>query len=227
MFEQTAGFLLPLYLGSSIIYLRTLKPSAIMEALQEEDVYAMIAVPRLLQLLKGSVERELEAKGLLGIFNRLALFPGNLSIEARQKIFFPIQKKFGSNFKLFVSGGAPLAQDTFRFWSSAGFRVIEGYGLSETSPVLTTNTMEKQICGAVGWAVPGVQLRLVNGEVQAKGDNVFSGYFNNEVATKDAFTADGWFRTGDLGELCQRWGTGYQGTGKRDHRYRRGDKCLP
>lgn len=202
MFEQTAGFLVPLYLGGSIIYLRTLKPSAIMEAFSEEDVYAMIAVPRLLQLLKGSVERELAAKGLLGVFNRLASFSANFSLEARQKIFFPIQKKFGSNFKVFVSGGAPLSQDTFRFWSSAGFRVVEGYGLSETAPVLAANKMEKQICGAVGWAVPGVYLRLVNGEVQAKGDNVFSGYFNNEAATRDAFTADGWFKTGDLGEFA-------------------------
>ena len=199
MFEQTAGFLLPLYLGGSIIYLRTLKPSAIMEAFAEEDVHAMIAVPRLLQLLKGSVERELEAKGLLGIFNRLCSLSQNMSREARQKIFFPIQKKFGRTFKLFVSGGAPLSPDTFRFWSSAGFRVIEGYGLSETSPVLATNRMDKQVCGAVGWAVPGVELRLENGEVQAKGDNIFSGYFNNDAATKEAFTPDGWFRTGDLG----------------------------
>jgi len=197
MFEQIAGFLVPIYLGGSIIYLRTLKPSAIMEAFAEEDVYVMIAVPRLLQLLKSSVERELEAKGLLGIFNKLGAVSQNLSIEARQKIFFPIQKKFGTNFKMFVSGGAPLSPDTFRFWSSAGFRVVEGYGLSETSPVLATNRMEKQVCGAVGWAVPGVELRLENGEVQAKGDNVFSGYFNNAAASNDAFTPDGWFRTGD------------------------------
>jgi long-chain acyl-CoA synthetase len=201
MFEQTAGFLLPLYLGGSVIYLRTLKPSAIMEAFSEEDVYAMIAVPRLLQLLKGSVERELEANGLLGVFNRLASFSADFSLQARQKIFFPLRKKFGRNFKIFVSGGAPLSQDTFRFWNSAGFKVVEGYGLSETSPVLAANRMDEQICGAVGWALPGVHLRLVNGEVQAMGDNVFSGYFNNEAATRDAFTEDGWFRTGDLGEF--------------------------
>ena len=65
--------------------------------------------------------------------------------------------------------------------------------------MLTTNRMELQVCGAVGWAVPGVELRLENGEVQARGDNIFSGYFNNEAATSDAFTPDGWFRTGDLG----------------------------
>ncbi len=199
MFEQTAGCLVPLFIGGSIIYLRTLKPSAIMEAFADEDVQTMVAVPRLLQLLKTSVERELAAKGLLGAFIKLGKLSANWSIEARQKLFFPVQRKFGKNFRMFVSGGAPLSPDTFRFWNSAGFRVVEGYGLSETAPVLTTNKMEKQLCGSVGWAVPGVELRLENGEVQAKGDNIFSGYYKNEIATKDSFTSDGWFRTGDIG----------------------------
>lgn len=199
MFEQTAGFLTPLSLGGSVVYLRTLKPSAIMAAFAEEDIYAMIAVPRLLQLLKGSVERELEAKGVYGLFTRLGAVAVNLPLAVRKTIFFPLQRKFGKNFTMFVSGGAPLAADTFRFWSTAGFRVVEGYGLSECSPVLTTNTLAQQVCGAVGWPLPGVELRLHEGEVQVRGDNVFSGYYGNEVATAAAFTADGWFRTGDIG----------------------------
>lgn len=200
MFEQTAGLLTPLYLGGSIVYLRTLKPSAIMAALAEEDIFAMIAVPRLLQLLKGSVERELEAKGVYGLFRRLCDFAAHLPPAARQILFFPLQRKFGRNFKMFVSGGAPLAADTFRFWNNTGFRVVEGYGLSECSPVLATNSLAQQVCGAVGWPLPGVELRLQEGEVQVRGDNVFSGYYGNEVATAEAFTADGWFRTGDIGE---------------------------
>jgi len=199
MFEQTAGFLTPLYLGGSIIYLRTLKPSAIMDSFAEEDVYAMIAVPRLLQLLKGSMERELQARGLYGLFTRLSAFTANLPIVVRKKIFFPVQRKFGKNFRMFVSGGAPLSPGTFRFWSAAGFTVVEGYGLSECAPVLATNKMEQQICGAVGWPLPGVELRLQGGEVQARGDNIFAGYYGNEAATREAFTADGWFRTGDIG----------------------------
>jgi len=199
MFEQTAGFLLPFYLGGSIIYLRTLKPSAIMDAFAEEDVYAMIAVPRLLQLLKGSLERELEAKGLYGLFTRLSTFATNFSVAVRKRLFFPVQRKFGKNFRVFVSGGAPLSAETFRFWNAAGFTVVEGYGLSECSPVLAANRLEQQVCGAVGWPLPGVELRLQDGEVQAKGDNIFTGYYGNEAATRDAFTADGWFRTGDIG----------------------------
>lgn len=214
MFEQTAGFLVPLYLGASIIYLRTLKPSAIMDAFAEEDVQTMVAVPRLLQLLKSSVERELAAKGLLGIFTRLCTVSAALSMPAKRKIFFPIQRKFGRSFRMFVSGGAPLSPDTFRFWNSAGFCVVEGYGLSECSPVLATNRMAEQVCGAVGWAVPGVELRLENGEVQARGDNIFSGYYHNEAATRDAFTADGWFRTGDIGAFTDNGALAIKGRAK-------------
>ena len=199
MFEQTTGFLAPLYLGGTVIYLRTLKPSAIMEAFAEEDIYTMVAVPRLLQLLKSSVERELASKGLMPLFKSLATASAGFSPEWKKRLFFPVHKKFGRNFTMFVSGGAPLSADTFTFWSSLGFTVIEGYGLSETSPVLAANRMDRQLCGAVGWAVPGVELRIRDGEVQARGENVFQGYFGNEAATKEAFTSDGWFRTGDLG----------------------------
>lgn len=200
MFEQMAGFFTPLYRGAAIVYLRTLKPSAIMEALGEEDIYAVIAVPRLLQLLKGSIERELEAKGLASLFGRLLKGGERLSREGRSLLFRPIQGKFGRHFALFVSGGAPLDPEVFRFWDTLGFRVVEGYGLTECAPVLTANTVERQVMGSVGLPLAGVELRLAGGEIFARGDNVFPGYYRNEEATRGAF-ADGWFRTGDLGEL--------------------------
>lgn len=201
MFEQMAGFLAPLSLGGSVIYLRTLKPSAIMAAFAEEDVYALVAVPRLLQLLKGSVEQAFAAKGLGKLLSGMLSFSARLSPPWRRFLFFPVQKRFGRHFKLFISGGAPLSRELFHFWSAAGFTVVEGYGLTECSPVLTANTIEMQLPGAVGWPLPGVEARLVAGEVQVRGDNVFSGYYRNEAATRAAFTADGWFRTGDLGEF--------------------------
>lgn len=203
MFEQMGGFLTPLLHGSSIVYLRTLKPSAIMEALAEEDIYAVIAVPRLLQLLKVSIERELAAKHLAPLFQWLMQKAEGLPIEMRKRLFFPVQRKFGTHFTLFVSGGAPLAPEIFRFWSALGFTVLEGYGLTECSPVLTANTMERQVVGSVGKPLPGIEIELVRGEVLARGDNVFPGYFRNGPATQDAFTPDGWFRTGDLGEFDQ------------------------
>ncbi|QXE88597.1 AMP-binding protein [Geomonas nitrogeniifigens] len=201
MFEQMGGFFTPLYRGATVIYPRTLKPSAIMEALGEEDVYVIMSVPRLMQLLKTTIERELAEKHLSGVFASLAKLGEGLSKPARKKLFFPVQKKFGANFTVFVSGGAPLDPDVFRFWDAMGFTVLEGYGLSECSPVLCVNTVEKQVAGSVGPPLPGVELRLDGKEVVVRGDNVFPGYYQNEEATRGAFTEDGWFKTGDLGEI--------------------------
>ncbi len=201
MFEQMGGFFTPLYRGAAVVYLRTLKPSAIMEALSEEDIYVIMSVPRLMQLLKTTIDRELEGKHLSGVFRWLTQLASRLPKVVRRILFFTVQHKFGSNFTVFVSGGAPLAPDVFNFWRSMGFTVLEGYGLTETSPVLCVNTMELQVAGSVGPPLPGVQLKIEGKEVMVRGDNVFPGYFENEQASRDAFTADGWFRTGDLGEI--------------------------
>uniref|UniRef100_C6E875 AMP-dependent synthetase and ligase n=1 Tax=Geobacter sp. (strain M21) TaxID=443144 RepID=C6E875_GEOSM len=202
MFEQMGGFFTPLYQGAAIVYPRTLKPSAIMEALAEEDIYVIMSVPRLMQLLKSTIERELAEKGLSKVFASLSGIAQGLSKPQRAKLFFPVQRKFGRNFTVFVSGGAPLDPDVFRFWDTMGFTVLEGYGLTECSPVLCVNTMERQVAGSVGPALPGVELRLDGKEVVVRGDNVFPGYYQNEQATKAAFNAEGLFRTGDLGEIA-------------------------
>ena len=201
MFEQIGGFFTPLFKGATVVYLRTLKPSALMAALAEENVHAVVAVPRLLQLLRNSIEHELAAKGLAGIFEKMTDTADGLPPKVRSLLFAPIRNKFGRNFTLFVSGGAPLSADLFRFWNRLGFKVVEGYGLTECSPVLTANTFERQVAGSVGVPLPGVEIRLSAGEVLARGDNVFSGYYRNDEATRQTFTADGWFRTGDLGEF--------------------------
>lgn len=201
MFEQMAGFLSPLCLGGTVVYLRTLKPLAIMEAFSEEEVQVVVAVPRLLQLLKNSVEQAFSAKGLAWLLSGMLAVSPSLSPPLRRILFAPLRRRFGRNFQLFVSGGAPLSPELFAFWSRAGYTVVEGYGLSECSPVLTANTIPRQIPGAVGWPLAGVEVRLSGGEIQVKGENVFPGYYDNETATAAAFTADGWFCTGDLGEV--------------------------
>jgi long-chain acyl-CoA synthetase len=201
LFEQMGGLLIPLAHGSAIVYLRTLKPSAIMAALAEEQVRIVIAVPRLLQMLRGSIEQKFAAIGLGRAFAKLRTLCARLPRIWRRRLFFPVQRRFGRQFTLFVSGGAPLAADLFRFWDDLGFTVLEGYGLSECSPVLTANAMTAPLAGTVGQPLPGVVLRFQSGEVQVQGDNVFRGYYQNEIATVAAFTPDGWFRTGDLGEL--------------------------
>ena len=201
MFELMGGFLIPLYCGASIVYLRTLKPSAIMEALREEHIYIIMSVPRLMHLLETAIKRTAEEHHLSGLFQAATSSAGKLPKGLRRLLFFPVQRSFGHHFTAFVSGGAPLDRDVFDFWSSMGFTVLEGYGLTETSPVLCVNTMERQLAGSVGPPLPGVELKIEGKELLVRGDNVFQGYYENEPASRAAFTEDGWFRTGDLGEI--------------------------
>ncbi|MBJ6725216.1 AMP-binding protein [Geomesophilobacter sediminis] len=201
MFEQMGGFFLPLYRGASVVYLGALKPSAIMDALKEEDIYVIMSVPRLMQLLRSTIERELEEKHLSGTFRLLTRLGIRLPKGGRRVMFYPVQRKFGANFVVFVSGGAALAPELFNFWDAFGFTVLEGYGLTETSPVLCVNTLEHQQAGSVGPPLPGVQLKIEDKQILARGDNVFPGYYRNEQATLEAFTPDGWFKTGDIGEI--------------------------
>lgn len=201
LFEQMGGFLTPLFHGASIVYIRTLKPSAILDALAEEDIRAVICVPRLLQMLKVAIEREVGTRHLGGLFRCLLRRAEGMPERARKLVFSPLRRRFGRHFVLFISGGAPLAPELFRFWNTLGISVVEGYGLTECSPVLTANTLERRVAGSVGKALPGVDIRIENGEIQARGKNVFPGYYGDEKATREAFTRDGWFRTGDLGRI--------------------------
>lgn len=201
MFEQSGGFLAPLKVGGRVVYLRTIKPAAMSDALQQEDINVMMAVPRILQAFRDGVVRELSHKKLIGLFNYLTKKFSHKPKQFKSKLFFPIHKKFGSNFQFFASGGASLDIMTFKFWQDLGFTIIEGYGLTECSPVLTINRREKQVAGSVGVTLPGIDLRIHEGEIQARGDSIFSGYWDNPQATQAAFTNDGWFKTGDIGDF--------------------------
>lgn len=191
MLEQTVGFLIPLFRGDKIVFLRTIKPTAIMEAFREENIFAMLVVPRFLSLLKNTIERELTAKHLIGL----------LRFKITKKIISrSIHKKFGKSFQMFITGGAALSLDVFSFWKDLGFRVIEGYGLTECSPIVSANTFETQVLGSVGKSLKEVKIKLDNNELLVKGDNVFSKYYQNPAETEKAFK-NGWFRTGDFVDI--------------------------
>ncbi|MBI4089728.1 MAG: AMP-binding protein [Candidatus Levybacteria bacterium] len=199
MFEQTVGFLAPLFRGDKVVFLRTLRPQAIMDALKEENISAVGVVPRLLDLLKNTIEREIESKKLATVWKILIKLSKNKSIKFKKFIFYPIHKKFGRNFEMFISGGASLSLNTAKFWKDLGFKVVEGYGLTECSPILSANTLKKQVLGSVGKAVKGVRIKIKDGEILTKGENVFSGYWQNQKETAKAFDSKGWFKTGDTG----------------------------
>jgi long-chain acyl-CoA synthetase len=129
--------------------------------------------------------------------------PGGLSWTVAEKLVFSkIYEAFGGRVHTFVSGGAPLGMDTAGWFADVGIRILEGYGLTETSPVIALNTREKYRMGTVGPPLSNVQVRFAaDGELEVKGASVFHRYWKKEKETGEAFTSDGWFKTGDIGNL--------------------------
>jgi long-chain acyl-CoA synthetase len=201
MLEQNAGLFIPLFYGCSITYLRTRKSSAIIQALQEEGITSVITVPMFLQTLRDNVLREVESRGILKSFEWMLALARRLPRGLRKVLFRSVHKKFGNKLAFFAVGGAPLEGAVEDFWNRLGLKIIQGYGLTETSPIVTCNTVVDPRPATVGRVLPGQEIKLSNeGEILVKGDNVTQGYYKRPDLYEKYFM-DGWYRTGDIGEI--------------------------
>ncbi len=219
-FERTVGYYLPvLFAGATVYYAENM--DRLGENLAEVRPTIMAAVPRLYEKMYAAFQ---EKRGAAGPARRAlvdwAIGVGRQVSRARQAGRAPsallaaqhkvatelvlgrIAARLGGRLRFACSGGAPLAADLAEFFHAAGILVLEGYGLSETGPVLSTNRPEAFRFGTVGRPLDDVRLRIApDGEILAQGPNIMRGYWNKPEATAEVLTADGWFATGDIGEL--------------------------
>lgn len=187
------------------------------EALQAVRPTIFLAVPRVYEKIRQSVESKSGASALKGRILRWAIrvgegnrkaigegkTPSSIAWKIANKLVYAkVAAAFGGRVKVFSAGGAPLGMDTAGWFADVGIRILEGYGMTETSPVIAVNTPKNYRLGSVGKPVPNLEVRFaVDGELEVRGSSVFKAYWNRDKETREAFDGEGWFRTGDIGRL--------------------------
>jgi long-chain acyl-CoA synthetase len=210
MLEITGGLIAPLYAGSCVTYCDTLKTNTLMPLMREVGTTAIICVPMVLKLIHSGIMKKaaklppLKRKAF-GLLLGLSRFLLKLNIRAGRLFFRSLHKEFGSKLHTFISGGAPLDTGVEVDMNALGFRILQGYGLTETAPVISVNTFKENRFGSVGKPLPGVEVKILKesetdkeGEVLTRGPHVMKGYFRSPEKTAEVMR-DGWFHTGDLG----------------------------
>lgn len=193
--------LLPVVEGLPVAFIEKLTPNDILSTIRDQNVTIMVGVPKLYQVIYHNIMVEIgklsgPKKKLVN--SALKLFR-KVGVKKLQKaVFKEVHRKIGPSLRFMISGGAKLNVEVAKGLEALGFNVLEGYGLTETSPLVSVNRPDKKKIGSAGPPIKGVEVKIVNGEIAVKGDNVMKGYYNRPEET-EAVIRDGWFYTGDLG----------------------------
>ena len=218
-FERMSGYYTILQVGGTIAFTRQIEK--IPQNMVEVRPTIMFAVPRLFEKMRTQILERVEHEGAIGrqLFrwatdvghdvSRLNLEKATLSGIQRLKysfgqklVFDKLHEQMGGRLRFFVSGGAPLAKEVAQFFHAVGITILEGYGLTETSPVISVNTLDNLRFGSVGQPVPGVDVKIAtDGEILVRGPNVMKGYHNRLEDTAEIIDSEGWLYTGDIGYL--------------------------
>ncbi len=192
MFGQAMATFVPPMLPGVVVFTRSYAPEDIVSQIRTRRISVLVSVPKILEVLKEYVLR---------VAPEAAADPGRMHWMRRWWRFRRIHRMFGFKFWAMVVGAAPLDPELEAFWGRLGFVVVQGYGLTETAPIVTLNHPLRASRGAVGKPIAGVEVRIAeDGEILVKGENVTQGYYNAPEETRASFK-DGWFLTGDIGEI--------------------------
>ena len=207
-FESTVGFLYPISCGCAIVFCDGIRH--IGDNIKEFDITAMISVPALFEGMYRKVKKGIEKKGKWQKVEKgvkISNFLRKFGIDLRQKLFKEVHEAVGTKLRLFVAGGAALDPEYEKGFLDLGFTIYQGYGLTETSPVVAAEDDKFQRLGSIGKAFPSLDVKIEDpneegiGELLVKGPTVMLGYYNNEEATKETVEPDGWLHTGDLAKI--------------------------
>ena len=197
-YPLVVSMIIPLNLQATIVFLDKLTPEDILEKLKTYKVSILIAVPRVYSLFHRRIFQEINKNSFTKTIFKVVK---TLNYQPLSRLIFKkVHQVFGGNIKYFVSGGSKLDLDVAKDLWALGFKVVEGYGLTETSPIVSFNPPNRIKLGSVGKPIEGVEVKILDGEILVKGDNVFKGYYNKPLETQNSFK-DGYFMTGDLGYL--------------------------
>ena len=199
MYEQMGGLFIALHSGASVTYPTSRQPTVLARTMRERKVTIMLLVPQGLELLMNGIEREVARQGKQGLWNKLLTVAEKTPFGLRRYLFAQVHRRFGGKLDFIVSGGAALDRDLARKWELLGVKVVQGYGTTEASPVISNQTLHERRPDSTGRALPNVEVRISEeGEILVRGENVTPGYWNAPAETVKAFEDD-WYKTGDLG----------------------------
>ncbi len=212
VFGQFLGLFVPQILGSTVVFHDTLNPSEIIKTIKRERISVLVTVPRIIETLRSKIERDMDKTepDFKKQFDR-ALGEHFLKRWFR---FRKIHGQFGWKFWAFISGGASLDADSEQFWQRLGFAVIQGYGLTETTSLISINHPMKLSKGSIGKVLPGREMRLApDGEILVRGGSIAESYYQGKEI-KPVYGEEGWFHTGDLGALDEEGNLYFKGRRK-------------
>ena len=200
IFPLLGAGVVPLGKGSTIVFLKEVSSQAMVEALQKYKITFIIGVPKLWEMLHKKIMEKINGGKITKFIFKLAEKINNKNFS--RKIFKKVHDGFGGNIRFFVSGGSKLDPQVSRDFLTLGIDVCEGYGLTETSPMISFTPTDEVVPGSAGKILTGVTVKIADdGEILAKGRNVMKGYYGRPDATAEVIDKDGWFHTGDLGEI--------------------------
>jgi long-chain acyl-CoA synthetase len=206
VFGQLLGIFLPQILGATSVFLDTLNPAEIVRAIHDEHISMLVTVPRLIESLRDQIERDLAGSRELDKFERNFKASQSEYFLRRWWRFRSIHRRLGWKFWAIVSGGASLPAEAETFWTRLGYAVIQGYGLTETTSLVSLNHPFRLGRRSIGKALPGLEIKLAeDGEILVRGENVTQGYWRDSRVTPvlpvlPVLDDDGWFHTGDIAE---------------------------